>query len=628
MSQNANSTTSNNTRIDGVSELLQEARSELIHKNTGLNFSNVDTARIVLILSLHYALIYYKILPTPIKVPNTLSEIIDDFEDNEWIFTFISPRFSFDAVQIFNSYQKISAISDIQGGIENIVYAFETFEYTSDEFINLPVKKGVHVANYKKKGCGIYYTPEDVIEYMISQCTSTLDMEMPIDDQTYLDCSCGSGVFLWGVIAYRLKNQSLKYNARMMMKFIKHSIWGVDVSQIAIDSCKIAFILQFAKSFSGQEYSLAQLWSILSDNFVCGDATQLSNILRTVPSFPQRYNCIIGNPPYVSLSRGENLFFPFVANIVNFADKINCSALVLPLSICYSKSPSFCKLRKIILNENQLSWSFVNFDRSPDSLFGDQVKTRNCIVFSQKGHSERKCFSTKLQRWTAENRYRLFQNIKMTEVTTVVSSEGIPKISGNIEKEAYEKLISSTNSLSNMLHATRVAETRVLAINGTAYNWICAYDHLPPSTDMAGKPYIPPSMQLYTTDSEDDLYFTIAVLSNRIAYWFWTAIGDGFHVSSSFIERYSVHKCSFIGEAYAQIVEYGKQYCKQITKYPTYSLNCKKRIANYNHFPLLSISSDIEEIIIQELCLPKGLGTHLKLWYQQHVDCGRKLNIF
>ena len=28
-------------------------------------------------------------------------------------------------------------------------------------------------------------------------------------------------------------------------------------------------------------------------------------------------------------------------------------------------------------------------------------------------------------------------------------------------------------------------------------------------------------------------YFCIAILSNRIAYWYWTAIGDGFHFNAA-----------------------------------------------------------------------------------------------
>lgn len=610
------SITQKNTNIDKLSVILQKARIHLVNENLNMRFSDDITRKIVLILCVHYIAIKKDDI-------TTLLDIIRDFKENLWIDQFLGATYEYNKAIISDTYKKVSEISEIVEWQELIYYAYETFEYSPEQFLQMPMKRGIHIALEKKKKQGIYYTPSDIIDFMVGYCIKTNNSVIPVNEQTYLDCSCGTSVFLLNVMRKQMEKNPQICNASDMMGFIDCAIWGIDISEIAIDNCKIVFMTEFLLRFSSEEYSMNLLWNIIANSFCCGDATDMEIVLKNNVNFPRKYSCVVGNPPYVTLPGKGNLFISFVNNMMKYSDESSCSSLIVPLSLCFSQAPAFITLRQKIIDDKKATWYFYNFDRSPDSLFGDQVKTRNTIIFRNQGNCKRKILSTNLQRWTSENREGLFERIKMVDIEEYITRDYIPKISTDIEKIVLAKCIAKEKSVFDMLLIEDNQSANLLAVNGTAYNWICAYDHIPPSRDEKGKLYIPNSMQLYFCKSKTDLYFVIGILCNRITYWYWTVVGDGFHLNSLFMKKIGIYKEQFSKSAYEKIAILGEKYCKEIRKYVQVSYNSKKQIVNYDYLPLLDEVSQVEKIMATELGIPNEFNSYIEEWYNQHVFCNR-----
>ena len=502
-----------------------------------------------------------------------------------------------------------------------INYACEALEYEPTEYFSVGVKRGVRSTNPYKKNRGIYYTPEDIIDFMLSRCVNTILKENVNTIPTFLDCSCGAGIFLLKALSMLEEIYNVQDNICGSIELLERCIWGVDISEKAIDVCKIMFVMHYLDTFPNASNYLNTIWSLLQKSFFVGDATRLSEVIVSNSAMPVAYDCIIGNPPYVSQGKNSNLFISFVKNIIEFSSIKSCSALVLPLSVCYSQGTEFVELRKKI-QADHASWEFHNYDRSPDSLFGDQVKTRNTIVFRKAVQRKGKLYTSKLHRWTSELRGRLFEEISLCDITDISVLKGIPKISCSEEKKAFIQICGGNSCIAELIHRP-LKNDELLVVNGTAYNWLCVYDHCPPSIDENGEMYLSSTSSVYGVKSKNDRDFCIALLSNRIAYWYWTAIGDGFHFGRSFLTDYHIGKDSFSERQYKKIVELGTQYCERIKKFPTVSYNAGKTIVNYSHWEVMDIIEQIEYLLAEGLCLPRDFCKNISHWYENQVQCNR-----
>lgn len=614
---NKSSVTSKNTKITAVSDVIQLARIELLQENTNISISSDMTRKIVLVC----LLIVYTTEKKELGNQYTLSEVLksarlDFFRDN-WIELSVNSQ----EINIEKTMECLYKLNQISNWKPFVNYACEALEYDPAEYFSIDVKRGVRNTNPHKKNRGIYYTPEDIIDFMLSRCVDALFKENEDTIPSFLDCSCGSGFFLLKALSMMENIFNVQDNICGSLQLLEQCIWGVDISEKAIDVCKIMFVIHYLDGFFNALNYLDTIWDSIQKSFFVGDATRLSKVIASNSTMPVAYDCIIGNPPYVSQGKNSNLYISFVKNIIEFSSRKSCSALVLPLSVCYSQGTEFIELRKKI-QVDHASWEFHNYDRSPDSLFGDQVKTRNTIVFRKEAQSKRKLYTSKLQRWTSECRGTLFEEIKLCDITNISVLKGIPKISCSAERIAFFKICEGNSCIADLIHRP-LKNNELLVMNGTAYNWLCVYDHYPPSIDENGGLYLSSTSSVYGIESRSDRDFCIALLSNRIAYWYWTAVGDGFHFGRSFLTDYRIGKYSFSEEQYKKMSELGARYCERIKEFPTVSYNAGKTIVNYSHWEVMDIIVQIEYIIAEGLSLPSDFCKNISCWYEKQVQCNR-----
>jgi hypothetical protein len=217
------------------------------------------------------------------------------------------------------------------------------------------------------------------------------------------------------------------------------------------------------------------------------------------------FDVIIGNPPYADLGRRNdrqiveqeysslrqsingNLFPLFIELMWRLTRPgQNTAAVVVPLSIAYHQGPQYRACRQAMESHGG-RWRCAFFDREPHALFGEDVKTRNAILF----RSELPCDTPRgspatfetgpLRKWTSRTRDRLFSSIKFTPLSRVKIAEGLPKLSGPEQANAYSVLAARLDCLRTLydhcrtcqpLEATLSRSFPRVFVATTAYNFL------------------------------------------------------------------------------------------------------------------------------------------------------------
>lgn len=614
MMRNKTNITGINTRITALADTIQKARAVLSFDNKKLDLHPEETRRIILICLMLFRTQNnaspYKAISLKCALDVLKLEHLNVFD--------LHTNDDLQSVELSGALNELYRMNQYPDWSDLINYALEALEYDTEAYFNIEVSRGTRSSNSRKKERGIFYTPLDVANFIVSQC---VDAALSFTDKpAVLDCSCGSGVFLIQSLYYLEHRQNPDRNIDASMHILDQCIWGVDISPSAVDCCKTVFLQYYLDNYEDAAIRLGEIWKIIDKSIFVGDATHLQEVSARNPVFPLKFDCVVGNPPYVTEGRESNMFIPFVDNMIAYSSNRSCSALILPLSVCYSQGSEFVRLRNKIQADGA-TWSFMNYDRSPDSLFGDQVKTRNTILFRQNTESTTGIFTTNLQRWTSVNRINLFQNYALCSISEMSISKNVPKISSDIEKAGYERITSGKSNLHSLF--VRSNSDYSLIVNGTAYNWLCVYDHIPPSVDENEKLYMSGTARIYHLPNRESRDFCIAVLSNRIAYWFWSAIGDGFHFNASFLLDFRLSKGTFTESQYSELCCLGRMYSEQIKRHPRVSYNAGKKIVNYSHWEAMDTVQKIEKLIIEALDLPNDFAPHIEQWYFNQVHCNR-----
>ena len=199
-----------------------------------------------------------------------------------------------------------------------------------------------------KKGNGVYYTPEYIVDYIVKNTVGRQLQELSsnkIDKLRILDPACGSGSFLIKAYDEMLKYHSKRKRERMEEKeeklkdklglqhgnaeprltieekkeILKRHIYGVDIDEQAIEVTKLSLMLKMLEGEYGLLAGRAIL-PMLDENIKCGNSLVSGNTLELTKYFgndwykvkPFNWNerfkkimidedgfdIVIGNPPW------------------------------------------------------------------------------------------------------------------------------------------------------------------------------------------------------------------------------------------------------------------------------------------------------------------------------------------
>jgi hypothetical protein len=364
---------------------------------------------------------------------------------------------------------------------------------------------------------------------------------------------------------------------------------------------------------------------------------------------------IIGNPPYAKIGKARDLLpmasrfqtlraaprptsdiSPlFMEQMIRLtAPDAHGGAMVLPLSIACNTGKQFTALRSLIA-KTAGHWRFAFFDREPHALFGEDVKTRNTIIIWTRKNNEQqtRISSGPLRKWRAEGRARMFEAITFTPLTADIR-RGVPKVGGTAEAATFEKLQYEVHTLEHIVQSTGrltlgkalVGDDRKVYVGATAYNFLNVF-LAPQYWDAENFSLTEHPLHALSCASRADALRVFALLSSRLAFWWWHTNGDGFHVSASTLKSMPIGSLLENREFENRLTEIGRALWKQVQSNPVVSVNRGRTSLAYSANAYEKERTQIDELLIEAFGLPPNFAGTLERFTQRVASAEMSLDL-
>ena len=370
------------------------------------------------------------------------------------------------------------------------------------------------------------------------------------------------------------------------------------------------------------------------------------------PAMKNGFDVLVGNPPYAGIgertdlanlaatfrslpdsaaSARTNLFPLFIEMMWRFTTPgRTAAALVTPLSIAYHGGTQYDNCRRAMSAAGG-RWQFAFFDREPHALFGEEVKTRNAILFRFEDEKTpprgqlAEIETGPLRKWTSRTRHALFENIGFTPIGAAIISHGIPKLGGEIQAAAFRSLRRATGRLPAWCvrvgtcrpeDAIGEQSTHRVFVGGTAYNFLNVYRFAELADDERTFPMSESAVHCLEFRSEQDAEAVFAILSSRVAFWLWHVLGDGFHVPGWLWDEIPFSRSMFDADSLAQLAAQGRKLWQRLREHRFTSLNGGKLTIGYRPLHCHEERDAIDALLIESAKLPPEFLTELRTFVQ------------
>ena len=511
-----------------------------------------------------------------------------------------------------------------------------------------------------RKGAGIYYTPADVAQYMA-------DTAGVSDASSCLDPACGTGVFLRAALTRGVP-----------------SAFGCDHDPLVAEPC--AFVLlanelrAIERAHPWRRWHVHRLNIATVDSLLVGPGSHLDEVSQRArareiqqaraslwrgetpppaldhapahdlgelfPDLVEGADIVLCNPPYARLAghpdrtrlsenfaslshdRGRSSIetsTPFVEHGWRLTKAgSGRAAIVVPLSVAFNSTAQFRSLRAAMSHRTG-EWRCAFFDRTPDALFGDDVKTRNAILFYD-AEAPKGLQTTPLLRWTSRTRSRFFDTIAFTAAGQLEGSEPIPKLGNTHEARLYlatRSLVGQLGDTFVCIEAVRAADAPPAAPNAvfvapTAYNWLsCSRSLEAWIGDEAVSASALTRIELPDSETADLVY---ALLCSRLVYWLWRVEGDAFHVTRGFLRDLPFALARLTGPTRCALAAIGVALWGAVRDRPVISVNKGRRTVGFSAAGAPDLQARIDDLVIRGFSLADAVaGVDLGQWYETNV---------
>ena len=169
---------------------------------------------------------------------------------------------------------KLTLSTLIWEDVRHFIEETDSFEHENASVIGELYEECLHRSH--KKSQGIFYTPDELAEYMASLCISVVKKEK------ILDPACGSGSLLSAAYDYILKNTKDLEKEAVHKRLLQKSLCGVDKDPLA------ALVTRITLALKSEKYCYPA--GIMVGDCLDKDAADFKD---------GTFDVVIGNPPYV-----------------------------------------------------------------------------------------------------------------------------------------------------------------------------------------------------------------------------------------------------------------------------------------------------------------------------------------
>lgn len=526
-------------------------------------------------------------------------------------------------------------------------------------------------ARVAKRENGVFYTPFDVADYMVQHARQLYSGDFLIARS--LDPACGTGVFLLALLRTAARHHGCSASFSRF-DYVTSCIHGLDVSGHALDVAAFLLLTECIPEVLARGLSPWVAWHSIRANLVEADALCVDTLRHGAmrfsvdlfanpwpcladlfPQAPDGFDIIVGNPPYSALGERSdfdwlatrfaslkgtkvgprvNLFPLFVEMMWQFTKPgCNVAALVTPLSVAFHRGSQYENCR-YAMSWNGGRWQVAFFDREPHALFGEEVKTRNAILFRCENEETPKrgqaanIETGPLRKWTSRTRESLFQQINFTPLGSIEIATGIPKLGGASQAEAFMTLrwrLDRLPSLTLRIGTCEPAEALTGAnapkvfVGGTAYNFLNVYR---PTALLQGEydfPLSESSVHCLEFKNEAEASVAFAILSSRLVFWLWHVLGDGFHVASWLFKVIPFGRDSFTRDEFNSLLHLGNTLWLKLQNYRFISLNGGRQTIGFRPLACHEERDDMDTILSKVAGFNDRFATELRRFVQENA---------
>ena len=484
-----------------------------------------------------------------------------------------------------------SEINKIVGSdIDKNIFSSQDYSYEELQIVLSTInEKGTN-----RKNNGVYYTPSDVVEFILINAAKmvsnrikpnnlhVLDLNgIPFKsfciNKTIFDPTCGSGAFLLPALDLKLDLMELHYAnlSKTNIFSVLKTIRGNDLDLDSIIITKLRLFLCVLHRFGATK--VKGIAEILNRNFKSYDYVTNLEFLN------EKYDIIVGNPPYVEYSKSDSKptirYGNIYANVLDNATKQlsdnGVMGFIIPLS--YISTPRMKKIRDTLIKETPKQYILSYSDR-PDCLF-TSVHQKLCIFLGKKS-LKREIVTSNYTYWYKEERPDLFINSKVV-TNNFISDEFIPKLGITMDTNIYRKINSFDTSLFDLIQSEENSSGSFY-LNMRATFWIKAFLNEHYSSEY----------KKFYCESEDFAYLCFCILNSSLFWWYWICISDCWHITNKELKMFKIPRIS----DYSQLYKLANKLEKELERTKVF-VGTKQTEYEYKHKECVGIIHEIDDYI-------------------------------
>ena len=335
-------------------------------------------------------------------------------------------------------------------------------------------------------------------------------------NKTVLDPTSGAGEFLVSALKlkFRLlasfkKNISIEDVAKVLS-----TIHGNDIDADANNVSKIRLFIQSVLFLKTSDDAMALA---LKNNFTTFD------FLTVRPDDLERFDLIIGNPPYVErtrVSKYGNIYADVLENAGHFLSPKGTMGFIIPLS--YVSTPRMHGIRAVM--EEKFSKQLIaNYADRPASLF-TRVHQKLTILIATENTSCKGVYVSNYKYFYKETRASIFKSKKLVNVG--YSYGFYPKVGTKNELDLFDKIYGGEQfNLENL----KEKNGKSLFLNMRGYFWNKAFTFSPGSSEY--KEFI------YPVNIRN---YILCILNSSLFWFYWVVMSDCWHITGRELSSFSV----------------------------------------------------------------------------------------
>ena len=306
------------------------------------------------------------------------------------------------------------------------------------------------------------------------------------------------------------------------------------------------------------------------------------------------FDVIIGNPPYVSMSkisylttspeyRCSDLYGYVIKRVFEILNESGRHGFIVMHNLAFSRN--FRDVRSLISKESKASW-FSFYSRIPSGLFSGDVRVRNCIyITAASGDGQ---YTSSLRRWFTEQRDILFSTIKYALFSR---TDVIPMLYDTLLQDVFEKQKGCP---------IIVRGGKSVYYKKVAYNNLSVTPIIPPVYDSDGK-------QIESSGVGDisiDIKYSNAFLlfcCGKISMSRWLSYGDDFHLTDKDLTTFTFPFEKLSNSDLKTINELASRFNASLPSTLQFKLNAGQNVGTYNTRKLWDITNESDLIFLKYL---------------------------